>query len=121
MALALEGEPQPELDLSGSTERVDACSYPNAVHVVSCASGSVDLSRGSRQQSIQRVARQIKIGEVEQVVKPGAGLHAEPLTNRVRPTDFQIESAQPGEIDLAGRCQRHGRCHSAELLQLLST
>jgi hypothetical protein len=46
----LEGEPQPELDLPGRAERIDACSYPNTVYVVPSGSYSIDLSRGSRQQ-----------------------------------------------------------------------
>jgi hypothetical protein len=52
VALALEGYTQPEFDLSRRTERVDACSYPNAVYVMPGGSGSIDLSRGSRQQSV---------------------------------------------------------------------
>ena len=54
---ALEREPQPELQLPGSTEGVDACSHPDAVHVVACASGAINLSRASSQQSIERVPR----------------------------------------------------------------
>src|ERR1700674_5361901 len=49
--LSLEGEPQPELDLAGGTERVNACPHPDAVYVVSNGSGSVDLSSGSGQTS----------------------------------------------------------------------
>jgi hypothetical protein len=45
------------------------------------------------QQSIEACSRQIKIGEVEQVIKPGAGLHADPLMNFVGPADVYIESA----------------------------
>src|SRR5271166_3133330 len=82
---SLEREPQPEFQLPGGTEGVDACSHPDAVHVVACASSAVNLSRGSRQQSVERVPRQIKVSEVEDVVKPGAGLHRESLTNLVRP------------------------------------
>ena len=52
--LSLEREPQPELQLPGGAERVNACSYPNAVYVVTGGSGPIDLSRGSRQQSIER-------------------------------------------------------------------
>jgi len=63
--LSLEGEPQPELDLPGGTERVNSRSDPNTVHVVPGRSGSIDLSRGSRQQSIERGRRQIKVCEVE--------------------------------------------------------
>ena len=48
-ALSLEREPQPELQLPGSTEGVDACSQPDAVHVVACASSAVSLPGGSRQ------------------------------------------------------------------------
>jgi len=55
--LSLEGEPQPELDLPGSTERVDARSHPDAVHVVPFASSAVNLPRGSRQKAIERVPR----------------------------------------------------------------
>jgi hypothetical protein len=55
--LILEGEPQSELDLPGGAERVNACSYPDAVYVVPGGSGSIDLSRGSRQQSIERGPR----------------------------------------------------------------
>jgi hypothetical protein len=55
--LSLEGEPQSELDLPGGTERVDACSYPTAVYVVRGGSGPIDLSRSSRQQSIERGPR----------------------------------------------------------------
>jgi hypothetical protein len=47
--LSLEREPQPELQLPGSTEGVDACSHPDAVHVVACASSAVNLPGGSRQ------------------------------------------------------------------------
>jgi hypothetical protein len=57
LELSLESEPQPELDLAGGAEQVDACSYPNAVYVVPGGSGSIDLSRGSRQQSIERSPR----------------------------------------------------------------
>src|SRR5450631_1582895 len=55
--LTLEGEPQPELQLPGRAERVDACSYPNAVNVVAQTSSAVDLTGGSRQQSIERGPR----------------------------------------------------------------
>jgi hypothetical protein len=54
-------------------------------------SGSVDLPRSSRQQSVQRHARQIKVSEVKQVVEAYTRLHAEPITNFVGPTEFQIE------------------------------
>ena len=54
---SLEGKPEPELYLSGSTERVDASSHPHAVYVVSRARGSVDLPRSARQQPVQRGPR----------------------------------------------------------------
>jgi hypothetical protein len=55
--LSLEGEPQPEFDLPGCTQRVDACSYPNAVDIMAGGSSSIDLSGCSRQQSVQRGPR----------------------------------------------------------------
>jgi hypothetical protein len=42
-----EGEPQPELDLSGSTERVDPGSDPRAISIVATAGRVVDLFGGS--------------------------------------------------------------------------
>jgi hypothetical protein len=50
----LEGEPERELQLPGSTERVDARSHSHAVHIVVQTSSAVDLTSGSRHESIQR-------------------------------------------------------------------
>jgi len=50
--LALEREPQAEFDLTRCAERVDAGAHAHAIHVVSGASGAVDLPCGSCQQSI---------------------------------------------------------------------
>jgi ribosomal protein RSM22 (predicted rRNA methylase) len=65
----LEGEPQPELDLSRRAERVDPCPHPNAVDIMAGGSSSIDLSGCSRQQSVQRSAWQIKVGKVEKIVE----------------------------------------------------
>jgi len=107
VALALESEPQPEFDLSGSAEGVDACPNTDTVYIMARASRPVDLPGSSSQQSIQARSWQIKIDKVEQIKKSHAGLKAEPLVNCVGPSDCHVESAQPKKIDLAGRCERH--------------
>jgi hypothetical protein len=85
------------------------------------ASRPVDLTGTSGQQSIQTCSREIKIREVEEIIESHAGLKDEPLVDCVRPTGFQVDSAQPGKIDFAGRCERHGWGHSSKLLQLLQS
>src|SRR6202022_550128 len=101
----LEREPQAELDLAGSAERVDAGSNAYAINVMTRASRPVDLPGSSDQQAVHHVPGQIKVGEIEQIVETDAGLHRDPLANCVGPTDFRIEGAQPRQIDLPRRCQ----------------
>jgi len=48
-AVKLERDPQPELQLPGGAERIDTCSHPDAVHVVTCASSAVNLPGASLQ------------------------------------------------------------------------
>ena len=60
-AVGLGREPQPELQVPEN---------PDALHVVARASGAVNLAGGSRQQSIHRVTRQVKVREVEEFVNP---------------------------------------------------
>jgi hypothetical protein len=50
--LALEGEPQTELDLARSTQRVHACSNSHTIHVMALWSGPINLACGSRQQPV---------------------------------------------------------------------
>jgi hypothetical protein len=61
---APEGETQPEFDLSWSTERMDARAPSDAVHIVASGGSSVDLSRCSRQQSIERGRRKSKFAKL---------------------------------------------------------
>src|ERR1700687_6137217 len=114
----LEREPQAELDLAGSAERVDTVSTANSVHTMAPRSSPVDLTCSSRQQPIQHVPRKVKIREVEQIIECHAGLNGEALLNSAGPAGFQIDSAEPGEIDFTRRCERHGRRHCFQLLQL---
>ena len=53
----LKGEPQAEFDLTRRAERVNPRSEAYAIYVVSNGSGSVNLPRSSRQQSVQRCTR----------------------------------------------------------------
>ena len=55
VALALEGDTQAELDLTGSPERVNACSDAHAIYIVSNTGRPIDLSASSRQQSTSAV------------------------------------------------------------------
>ena len=52
----LEDDPQPELDLSGSTKRIDTGSDTDAIHVVARGCSTVDLSRRSRQHPIECIS-----------------------------------------------------------------
>jgi hypothetical protein len=79
----LEADTQTELNLAGSAERVDAGPDTDAIYVVITASGAIDLPRSSRQNSIQGVARQIEVREVEEVVEADARLHGELFTKPV--------------------------------------
>ena len=114
----LERESQAELDLAGSTQRVNARSDAHSVHIMALRSSPVYLACSSRQKPIQHVPRKVKIREVEQIIECHAGLNGEALLNSAGPAGFQIDSAEPGEIDFTRRCERHGRRHCFQLLQL---
>src|SRR4029077_11168739 len=50
---ALEGDGQAELNLPWRPERINTRADSDAIYIVARGSGSVDLSRGSRQQSVE--------------------------------------------------------------------
>src|SRR5579871_543575 len=105
----LERKPQSKLDLSRSAQGIDTCSHPNPIYVMSYGSSAVNLASGSREQPIECSAGQVKIGKIEKVIKTGARLDCDSFSNRVRPRDFKIQSAQPRQINLSWRGERHRR------------
>jgi hypothetical protein len=88
----LETELQPKLYLSGRAETIHSCPDSNPIHIVPRGSRSVDLSRGTCQQAVERGTGQVEIGKVEQVVKASTRLERDPFLKRVRPSNFQIQS-----------------------------
>src|SRR5215469_15155580 len=109
VVLSLKDDTLPKLNLSGSTERINARSDSDAIHVVASGSSSIDLSSCSRQKPAESSTRQVKISKVEKIIEARTRLDCNPLSDLVRPSDFQIQSAQPRKIDLAWRSQWHRR------------
>ena len=120
VVISLKDDTKTKLNLSGRAQLVDACSDPDAIHVVAGGSRSIDLPCCSRQKPIESSTRQVKLGKVEKVIETRARLECNPLSDLVRPSDFQIQSTQPGEIDFPGWWREwHRWSYRAKLLQLL--
>src|SRR5208282_2852876 len=95
-----ERQLQPELQLPGCAQSIDAGADAYAVNVVASRIGPVDLSRRSSQQPVQSCGRQIEVCKVEEVVEAHAGLDFEAFTDRVVPGHLQVKRLQPGEVHL---------------------
>lgn len=76
--------------LASEAQRIQlaAEAYTAAIYVVTAAGCAINLAGRTSQDSIQSVAGQIEIREVEQVIETGAWLHRDALTQFVRPGNF---------------------------------
>src|SRR5438477_7105439 len=80
-----EGQLQAKLDLPWRSERVQARTSAGAVAEVISIVGAVDGARRSRQQAGEHAARQIEVGEVEQIVEANARANGQLLLDVVVP------------------------------------
>src|SRR5215469_12282370 len=89
VVLSLKDDTLPKLNLSGSTERINARSDSDAIHVVASGSSSIDLSSCSRQKPAESSTRQVKISKVEKIIEARTRLDFNPLSDLVRQATFR--------------------------------
>src|SRR6266568_8302033 len=114
----LEGELQSEFKSPRCPKGESTCSNSNPLSGLVFVGGAVHCARRSSEQPVQRRARGIEIGKVEQVVEANAWLDRKSLLDFMRITEFQIERLKPEITHLACGGQRHRWGNGAKGLQL---
>src|SRR3954451_22463686 len=108
----LETHSHPELNRARCSERKHPRPQTYPIRYAISWGRPVHRPRRTRQQPPNHIRRQIEVREVEQIVKADVRLDGPPLTEPVRPTQFQIKCPKSADPTLVRRRDRDRGSHS---------